>query len=168
MMNRTTFLGINLFLVLALLSFGVSAEQKQKMVASNSITFDFHHVFQMPFNSFFNKKHYTSNGDELFFVKRKYEIGENLKDGLFRFEIDVYFNPKTNVRGKKWEAFIAILRKSADNTQYLVFACSTRPQRMKQGRDRNCKEDDVLYKSEHPFLPDDRVMVTLGINKHKR
>ena len=142
--------------------------QIQPKASVNSITFDSNLVFEMPFSDFFNKKHNTANGDELFFEKVKYEVGENREDGLFKFEIEVHFNPKINVRGSKWEAFIAILRKSTGNAQYLVFACSTRPQRMKHGRDRNCKEDDVLYKSENPFLPNDRVMVTLGINKHER
>ena len=68
-------------------------------------------------------------------------------------------------KDRKWETIITILRKTADDIEYIVFACSSDPEWLDEGEDEDCEGGDIVFKEENPFLPDDRVMITLAINK---
>ena len=63
--------------------------------------------------------------------------------------------------------FVAVFRKTSDDIEYLVFSCNSDPEDLRKGSDEDCADDDVVFNAATPFLPDDRVMVSLAINNQE-
>ena len=131
--------------------------------------FDVFYVWDIRFNDFYGKNHLTP--DEKYaisFVREEKDedtIQEEKEKGLFEYgEINVNIISKEE-KDRKWETIITILRKTADDIDYIVFACSSDPEWLDEGEDEDCEGGDIVFKEENPFLPDDRVMITLAINK---
>ena len=133
----------------------------------DSPIFDVFYVGDIQFSDFYGKNHQTPDEKYLISFERESKDEETIKEereeGYFKYEITVRITPQSKEIDKKWETFVAIMRKNSDDVEYLVFACSSEPYKVKSTYEK-CKEDDVVFKTETPFLPNDRVMITLAIN----
>ena len=146
----------------------ISEPEISSLSQGDSPIFDVFYVWDIRFSDFYGKDHLTPDEKYSISFERETKDDETIKEereeGYFKYEITVRMTPQSKERDKKWETFVAIMRKNSDDVEYLVFACSSKPDKVKS-RNEGCKEDDVVFKTENPFLPNDRVMITLAINK---
>ena len=85
-----------------------------------------------------------------------------LRPKVLEHALEVALLTVSKERDKRWKVLIAIFRQLA-GTRVLILACNTKHADVRPGKDSECERDDVTYKSENPFLPDDRVVMTLAV-----
>ncbi len=147
----------------------ISEPEISSLSQGDSPIFDVFYVWDIQFNDFYGKNHITPDEKyEISFLRQSKDeetIQKEKEKGFFEYgEINVNIISKEE-RDRKWETIITILRKTADDMEYIVFACSSDPEWLDEGEDEDCEGGDIVFKEENPFLPDDRVMITLAINK---
>ena len=146
----------------------ISEPEISSLSQDDSPIFDVFYVWDIRFSDFYGKNHLTPDEKYAISFERETKDEETIKEereeGFFEYgEISVDIISKEE-RDRKWETIISILRKTADDIEYIVFACSSRPEWLDEGENEDCEGGDIVFKAENPFLPDDRVMVTLVIN----
>jgi hypothetical protein len=146
----------------------ISEPEISLLSQGDSPIFDVFYVWDIRFSDFYGKNHLTPDEKYAISFERETKDEETIKEereeGFFEYgEISVDIISKEE-RDRKWETIISILRKTADDIEYIVFACSSRPEWLDKGENEDCEGGDIVFKAENPFLPDDRVMVTLVIN----